>query len=37
MQQVDWSSGGDGIVVRNSIKSVSDLKAKPSASRKFSE
>ena len=28
LQQIDWSSGGDGIVVRNSIKSVSDLKGK---------
>ncbi len=28
LQQIDWSSGGDGIVVRNTIKSVSDLKAK---------
>jgi len=28
MQQVDWSSGGDGIVVRNNIKSVADLKGK---------
>ncbi|HEX4998672.1 MAG TPA: phosphate ABC transporter substrate-binding/OmpA family protein [Terriglobia bacterium] len=28
MQQIDWSSGGDGIVVRNTIKSVSDLKGK---------
>ncbi len=27
-QQIDWSSGGDGIVVRNTIKSVSDLKGK---------
>jgi NitT/TauT family transport system substrate-binding protein len=27
-QQIDWSSGGDGIVVRSSIKSVSDLKGK---------
>jgi NitT/TauT family transport system substrate-binding protein len=27
-QQIDWSSGGDGIVVRNSIKSVGDLKNK---------
>src|SRR5262245_3402256 len=25
-QQVDWSNGGDGIVVRSSIKSVKDLK-----------
>ncbi len=28
LQQVDWSSGGDGIVVRNTIKSVADLKGK---------
>lgn len=27
-QQIDWSSGGDGIVVRNTIKSVADLKGK---------
>jgi NitT/TauT family transport system substrate-binding protein len=27
-QQVDWSSGGDGIVVRSSIGSVKDLKGK---------
>jgi NitT/TauT family transport system substrate-binding protein len=27
-QQIDWSNGGDGIVVRNSISSVSDLKGK---------
>jgi NitT/TauT family transport system substrate-binding protein len=27
-QQIDWSSGGDGIVVRKSIKSVKDLKGK---------
>ncbi|MBN2054178.1 ABC transporter substrate-binding protein [bacterium] len=27
-QQVDWSSGGDGIVVRDVIKSVKDLKGK---------
>lgn len=26
--QVDWSNGGDGIVVRDSIKSVSDLRGK---------
>lgn len=25
-QQVDWSNGGDGIVVRNSIRTVADLK-----------
>jgi NitT/TauT family transport system substrate-binding protein len=28
VQQIDWSSGGDGIVVRNSIKHVSDLRGK---------
>src|SRR4030095_4678267 len=28
VQQVDWSNGGDGIVVRNHIKSVADLKGK---------
>jgi ABC-type nitrate/sulfonate/bicarbonate transport system substrate-binding protein len=28
LQQVDWSSGGDGIVVRGNIHSVSDLKGK---------
>jgi NitT/TauT family transport system substrate-binding protein len=27
-QQVDWSNGGDGIVVRESIKTVSDLRDK---------
>lgn len=27
-QQIDWSSGGDGIVVRDSIKSVQDLRGK---------
>jgi ABC-type nitrate/sulfonate/bicarbonate transport system substrate-binding protein len=27
-QQVDWSSGGDGIVVRGNIASVADLKGK---------
>lgn len=27
-QQIDWSSGGDGIVVRDSIKSVADLRGK---------
>lgn len=27
-QQIDWSSGGDGIVVRSSIKSVKDLRGK---------
>jgi NitT/TauT family transport system substrate-binding protein len=28
VQQIDWSNGGDGIVVRNTIKSVADLKGK---------
>jgi NitT/TauT family transport system substrate-binding protein len=27
-QQIDWSSGGDGIVVRSTIKSVADLRNK---------
>jgi NitT/TauT family transport system substrate-binding protein len=27
-QQIDWSSGGDGIVVRGDIRSVADLKGK---------
>lgn len=27
-QQIDWSSGGDGIVTRNKIRSVKDLKGK---------
>ena len=27
-QQVDWSNGGDGIVVRGNIKTVSDLRGK---------
>jgi len=27
-QQIDWSNGGDGIVVRTKIKSVADLKGK---------
>ena len=27
-QQVDWSNGGDGIVVRGSVESVKDLKGK---------
>lgn len=27
-QQIDWSNGGDGIVVRDNIKSVKDLKGK---------
>jgi NitT/TauT family transport system substrate-binding protein len=28
VQQIDWSNGGDGIVVRNAIKSVADLRGK---------
>ncbi|MCW8130339.1 MAG: ABC transporter substrate-binding protein [Planctomycetota bacterium] len=28
VQQVDWSNGGDGIVVRTAIKSVADLRGK---------
>jgi len=28
VQQIDWSNGGDGIVVRKSIQSVKDLKGK---------
>ena len=28
VQQIDWSSGGDGVVVRSAIKSVSDLRKK---------
>jgi NitT/TauT family transport system substrate-binding protein len=27
-QQIDWSNGGDGIVVRNTIKTVADLRGK---------
>src|SRR5882762_6424797 len=27
-QQVDWSNGGDGIVVRDTVKSVADLRGK---------
>lgn len=27
-QQIDWSNGGDGIVVRDSIKTMSDLRGK---------
>src|SRR5690606_37063030 len=27
-QQVDWSNGGDGIVVRENIKTVADLRGK---------
>jgi NitT/TauT family transport system substrate-binding protein len=28
VQQIDWSNGGDGIVVRSNIKSVADLRGK---------
>jgi NitT/TauT family transport system substrate-binding protein len=28
VQQIDWSSGGDGIVVRSTVKNVGDLKGK---------
>jgi len=28
VQQIDWSNGGDGIVVRSNIRSVSDLRGK---------
>ena len=28
VQQIDWSNGGDGIVVRDSIKTMSDLRGK---------
>jgi len=28
LQQIDWSNGGDGIVVRSAIKSVADLRGK---------
>jgi NitT/TauT family transport system substrate-binding protein len=28
VQQIDWSNGGDGIVVRDAIKTVEDLKGK---------
>jgi len=27
-QQIDWSNGGDGIVCRNSVKSVADMRGK---------
>jgi outer membrane protein OmpA-like peptidoglycan-associated protein/ABC-type nitrate/sulfonate/bicarbonate transport system substrate-binding protein len=27
-QQIDWSNGGDGVVVRDALKSVSDLRGK---------
>ncbi len=35
-QQVDWSNGGDGIVVRDNIKTVKDLKGKKIALAKNS-
>jgi NitT/TauT family transport system substrate-binding protein len=35
-QQVDWSNGGDGIVVRSGIRSVSDLRGKKVALAKNS-
>ena len=35
-QQIDWSNGGDGIVVRNDIKNVAQLKGKTVALSKFS-
>ena len=28
VQQIDWSNGGDGIVVRNNVRNVADLKGK---------
>jgi len=28
LQQIDWSNGGDGIVVRSTLRSVSDLRGK---------
>jgi hypothetical protein len=31
---VDWSNGGDGIVVRDSIKTMSDCAGRPSSSRR---
>jgi ABC-type nitrate/sulfonate/bicarbonate transport system substrate-binding protein len=36
VQQIDWSSGGDGIVLRNSIRSVADLRNKTVALAKNS-
>jgi NitT/TauT family transport system substrate-binding protein len=35
-QQIDWSNGGDGIVVRDNIKNIADLKGKSVALSKFS-
>ncbi len=34
-QQVDWSDGGDGIVARNEIRSINDLKMKNGRKRKI--
>lgn len=34
-QQVDWSNGGDGVVARNGIKTVNDLKPKDGKKRKI--
>lgn len=34
-QQVDWSDGGDGIVARNDIRSINDLKMKSGRKRKI--
>jgi len=36
VQQIDWSSGGDGIVARSNIKSVADLRGKTIALAKNS-
>ena len=33
-QQIDWSNGGDGIVVRDYVKTVADLRGKKLVSRK---
>jgi len=34
-QQVDWSNGGDGIVVRDTVKTMADLRGKPWSSRRI--
>jgi NitT/TauT family transport system substrate-binding protein len=34
-QQIDWSNGGDGIVARNGIKSINDLKPASGKKRKI--
>ena len=34
-QQVDWSDGGDGIVARNDIRNINDLKMKNGRKRKI--